>query len=127
MQREEAAQALELLKWIVGQARDDTALQTWGVIWVLHGITNGLAFVATNLLLREGYLTPWPYVLLWSATLGGNLVSIFFLKTGTAGARTFVENQIWQIWSTFIVASALVCILNYVMGLEVIFAGVVMA
>jgi hypothetical protein len=126
MNREEASQALELLKRIVSQARDDTALQNWGTIWILHGMTNAVAFVATNLLLRSGHVTPLPYAVLWTAVLAFNLVTIFLLKSGSSGVRSFVENQIWMIWSTFIVASSLVCTLNYVMGLQTIFAGVVM-
>jgi hypothetical protein len=127
MNREEATQALEILRRVVSQARDDTALQNWGTIWVLHGMTNAVAFVATNLLLRSGHATPLPYAALWTGVLFFNLVTIFLLKSGSSGVRSFVENQIWMIWSTFIVASALVCTLNYVMGLQTIFAGVVMA
>ena len=44
MNREEATQALELLRSVVSQARDDTALQNWGVIWIVHAVTNGAAF-----------------------------------------------------------------------------------
>src|SRR5262249_5570374 len=107
MNREEASQALELLKRVVSQARDDTALQNWGTIWVLHGFTNSIAFVATNLLLRSGHATPLPYAVLWTAVLVFNLATIFLLKSGSSGVRSFVENQIWMIWSTFVVASAL--------------------
>src|SRR4051794_3813521 len=51
MDREEAAQALELLSRVVRQARDDTAVQNWGAVWMVHGVTNGLAFAATGALL----------------------------------------------------------------------------
>ena len=44
MDRAQAVEALELLRRVVGQARDDTTLQNWGVIWMLHGFTNGLGF-----------------------------------------------------------------------------------
>ena len=50
MDREEATRALELLRQVVTQARDDTALQNWGRIWMIHAFTNGGGFVATNLL-----------------------------------------------------------------------------
>src|SRR4051812_34890150 len=114
MDREEATEALALLKRVVSQAKDDTALQNWGLLWVLHGITNCVAFIATNLLLNHGYRTPLPFAILWILVIGFNLVTIFALKTGTSGVRSFIENQIWVIWTTFIAASALVCILNYV-------------
>ena len=54
MNREEANQALELIRRVVAQARDDTALQNWGVIWMLHSFVNGAAFAATNWLWTEG-------------------------------------------------------------------------
>ena len=37
MDREQAVEALQLLRRVVGQARDDTTLQNWGVIWMVHG------------------------------------------------------------------------------------------
>ena len=68
MDRAQAVEALELLRRVVGQARDDTTLQNWGVIWMLHGLTNGLGFVGTNLLMWRGYDTPWAYVMLWGSS-----------------------------------------------------------
>jgi hypothetical protein len=123
MDREEATRALDVLRRVVSQARDDTALQNWGVIWMVHGTTNAGGFVATNVLVRDGLLEPWPYVLLWSGVIGFNLVSTFFLKKRRSGARSFVETQLWAIWSTFIGAVALLAILNHVMGLRTFFLG----
>jgi hypothetical protein len=58
MNRQEAVEALELLRKVVSQARDDTKLQNWGVIWMVHGVTNGAAFLATNFLMWKGTVTP---------------------------------------------------------------------
>src|SRR4051812_32988258 len=99
MEREEAIEALALLRRVVSQARDDTALQNWGAIWLLHAATNFCGFFATNLLLRAGHETPWPYAALWSAILTVNLGSIFLLKSSAAGVRSFIESQIWVIWT----------------------------
>lgn len=123
MEREEATRALELLRRVVEQARDDTALQNWGVLWMLHGITNALGFFATDALLRRGHLEPWPYVVLWSGVIGFNLVSVFLLKERRAGARSFVETQLLAIWTTFIAAVALLALLNHLMGLRTFFLG----
>src|SRR6266851_544008 len=98
MNREEATQALDLLRKVVSQARDDTTLQNWGAIWILHAFTNGGAMVLTNVLMWKGYLEPWPYMGMWAGVLAINISAIFVLKSGTAGARTFIENQIWAIW-----------------------------
>lgn len=122
MNREEATQALELIRRVVGQARDDTALQNWGVIWMLHALTNGGGFVATDWLWMQGHRGPGPYALLWSGLLAFNLLSIFFLQRGqTAGVRSFIERQIWSIWSTFVVGMVLLALLNYLLGLDRLF------
>jgi hypothetical protein len=123
MNRQEAVQALELLRKVVGQARDDTTLQNWGVIWMVHGLVNAGAFVSTNVLMWRGYQSPWPYVALWSAVLFFNVPSIFLLKSKTAGARTFVENMIWLIWTTFIATVALTGLANHLGGFKVFTLG----
>lgn len=123
MEREEATRALELLRRVVEQARDDTALQNWGVLWMLHGVTNALGFFATDVLLGRGHLEPWPFVALWTGVIGFNLLSVFVLKERRAGARSFVETQLWSIWTTFIAAVALLALLNHLMGLRTFFLG----
>ena len=123
MNRQEALEALALLRKVVSQARDDTTLQNWGVIWMVHGVTNAAAFLATNFLMRQGHLSPWPYVTLWSAVLVFNIPSIFLLKSRTAGARTFVENMIWLIWLTFIATVALTGLSNHLSGFKVFTLG----
>jgi len=125
--RQEAAEALALLRKVVGQARDDTTLQNWGVIWMLHAVTNGAGFALTSVLMWQGYETPWPYALLWSAILPVNILSIFFLKSRTAGARTFIETQIWVIWLTFIATVILTGLLNHVSGFRVFTLGPILA
>jgi hypothetical protein len=127
MNREEATQALELLKSVVSQARDDTALQNWGVIWLIHAVTNGAAFSATQLLLWRGYQVRWPFILLWSATLVLNIGLILVLKARRAGAKTFIENQIWSIWLSFIGAVMLTAVVNDLLGLRLLALGPVIA
>lgn len=108
---------------MVEQAKDDTALQNWGVLWMLHGATNAVGFFATDFLLGRGRLDPLPYVILWSSVIGFNLLSVFLLKERRAGARSFVETQLWSIWTTFIAAVALLALLNHLMGLRTFFLG----
>jgi hypothetical protein len=127
MDRAQAVEALELLRRHVGQARDDTTLQNWGVIWMLHGLTNGLGFVGTNILMWRGYETPWPYVMLWGVILPVNMSSIFLLKSRPAGAWTFFESMIWLIWTTFIGAALLATAANYFLGFSLVHLGPVVA
>ena len=123
MNRDEAIEALDLLRSVVGKTRDDTAIQNWGVIWMLHGVSNGFGFVATNWLLWRGHATPAPFLLLWCPILAFNLATVPLLKRRRSGVRSFVENQIWAIWTSFVVAVAVMAYLNYFMGLETLFIG----
>jgi hypothetical protein len=127
MDRTQAVEALELLRRVVGQARDDTTLQNWGVIWMLHGFTNGLGFVGTNILMWRGHETPWPYVMLWGVILPVNMTSIFLLKSRQAGAWTFFESMIWLIWTTFIGAALVATVANYLLGFSIAQLGPVVA
>jgi hypothetical protein len=123
MNRQEAIEALELLRKVVSQARDDTTLQNWGVIWMVHGLSNSFGFLTTNLFMWRGYSSPWPYAALWTGVLLFNIPSIFFLKSRTAGARTFIENMIWLIWLTFIVTVILMGLANHLSGFKVFTLG----
>jgi UDP-N-acetylmuramyl pentapeptide phosphotransferase/UDP-N-acetylglucosamine-1-phosphate transferase len=95
---------------------------------MVHAFTNGAGFAATDALLRRGLFTPWPYVVLWALLNGTNLLTVFFFKAKLpAGTRSFVERQMWLIWSTYVGAAALVAVCNLMLGLDRMFAGTAMA
>jgi len=122
MNREEADQALQLIRRVVSQARDDTALQNWGIIWMVHALTNGGGFLGTHLLLQQGHRSPGPFVLLWSAVVPLNLLSILWLqRSEAAGVRSFIERQVWSIWTTCMASMVLVALINWMLGLDVLF------
>lgn len=123
MDRQEATEALALLRTVVSQARDDTTLQNWGVIWMIHAVTNGGGFCFTNWMMWQNYDTPWPYVALWSVIVVINIGSIFLLKKQTAGTRTFIESQIWNIWNAYIVAVVLTGLINHIGGFRIFTLG----
>jgi hypothetical protein len=126
MNREEAAEALQLIRRVVTQARDDSALQNWGLIWILHAFTNGGGFLGTHWLYLQGHREPGPFALLWGAIIPINLLSVFFLqRREAAGVRSFIERQVWSIWTTCMAGLVLVALANWVMGLEVLFAPAV--
>lgn len=127
MDRAEAVEALELLRRVVGQARDDTTLQNWGVIWMVHAFTNAFGFVATNVLLWRGHEAWWPYASLWTLILAVNIGSIFLLKAHRAGTWTFFEKMIWLIWLTFVGSVALTGVVNVVGGFRVLQLGPIIA
>ena len=123
MDREEAAQALAVLRKVVSQTRDSTALQNYGVIWIIQGVANLAGFVGTHYLFGRGYEEPPPFVLLWGVIIAIDVAAVFFLKKERSGARTFVDTQLWTIWTTFIFAVCLTAVLNHVMGLKAFFLG----
>jgi hypothetical protein len=123
MNRDEAIEALELLRTVVGKARDDSAVQNWGILWMLHGTTNAAGFVATDWLLLQGHRTPGPFLSLWLPIIVFNLAAIPLLKRRRSGVRSFVETQIWAIWTAFTLAVVLMAYLNYFMGPDRIFLG----
>jgi len=127
MNREEATKALELLRSVVSQAKDDTALQNWGVIWIIHAFSNGAAFTATQVLLWKDQQSRLPFIGLWSVVLVCNIGLILLLKARRAGAKTFIENQIWSIWLSFIGAVMLTAVVNDLLGLKLLALGPVIS
>ncbi len=118
MERNEATEALALLRKVVDRARDDSALQNLGTIWMLHAVTNGGGFIATNLMMWENVIDWKPYAVMWGAIVVVNIGLILLLRR-RAGTRSFVDKIIWAIWSTFIAAVMLLAVLNQLMGLTV--------
>jgi hypothetical protein len=66
-------------------------------------------------------------VLLWAIILPVNMTSIFLLKSHEAGAWTFFESMIWLIWTTFIGATLLASVANYLLGFRIDQLGLVVA
>ena len=126
MERNDAAEALALLRKVVDRARDDSALQNWGLIWKLHAFTNGGGFIATNLMLSKGVTDQMPFAIMWSCIIALNIGLIFALRK-KAGTRSFVDRAIYSIWTTFIAAVILLAVLNQLMGLAIGFLAPVVA
>ncbi|MDP3277857.1 MAG: hypothetical protein Q8Q09_21920 [Deltaproteobacteria bacterium] len=128
MERDEAHNALQLLRKVASQARDDTAEQNWGIIWFLSAFSNSAGFLGTHVLMHRGHHTPTPYVGLWVGVFVLNGVWIALFKRPSRGVPTFLEKQIWAIWNTLIVAMALTAVINYRVGLSpTLFAPAVFA
>jgi uncharacterized membrane protein YciS (DUF1049 family) len=127
MKKEEAEKALAMIRQVISRTRDDTVLENWGLVWILHGITNAIAFGGTNVLTLRGTTSVPTYFALWGVILVVNLGLIFFLRKPTGGAITFVEKQIWATWMTFVAASFLVAAVNHLMGQPAFRLGPVLA
>jgi hypothetical protein len=126
MERNEAQEALALLRKVVDRARDDSALQNWGMIWMLHAVTNGGGFIATSVMLSRGR-SDWPsYAVLWTCIVAVDFLTALALRR-RAGSRSFIDRAIWATWTAFIGAVVLLAILNQMLGLAVGFLAPVVA
>jgi hypothetical protein len=126
VERNEAHEALAMLRRVVDRARDDSALQNWGAIWMVHAFTNGGGFVATDVMLGKG-MSDWrPFAAMWTCIVAIDLAVVFALRR-RAGTRSFVDRAIWATWATFIAAVILLAALNQMLGLKVGFLAPVVA
>lgn len=119
-------EALALLRRVVSQTRDDTVMQNWGLIWIIQGVINFAGFVATNVLYWRK-VPFWVFPALWFCLVAVELAITFLLKTRTAGARSFVESQIYSIWLIFFAGANLTGLINQLMGLELFLMGPMLA
>jgi hypothetical protein len=74
-------------------------------------------------LLDRGVFEPWPFIVLWTVAIGLDIAIVLALGRRRSGVRSFVESQVWAIWSIFILAVSLVAVLNHAMGLRTFFLG----
>ena len=126
MERNEAHEALAMLRKVVDRARDDSAIQNWGRIWMLHAFTNGGGFLATDVMLSKG-ISDWrPFAVMWACIVALDLGIVFALRR-RAGTRSFVDRAIWATWSSFIGAVIVLAVLNQMLGLAVGFLAPVVA
>lgn len=119
MDRDEAADALKVLRRVAAQARDDTAVQNWGLIWLFSGVSNGAGFMGTHIFMSRGDLQPPRYIALWSVVFVLNGVWILLFKKKHRGAPSFLERQLWSLWNVLILAMAATAVVNYLLGLSV--------
>ncbi|NOU34351.1 MAG: hypothetical protein HOO96_41190 [Polyangiaceae bacterium] len=119
MDREEAEDALQMLRKLASKTRDDTALQNWGLIWMCSAVTNSAGFFGTHLLMSRGSFAPLPYVGLWAVVFVFNGAFILLLKGKAEGAPSFIDRTTFAIWNTFILGMAMTALVNYLMGIQV--------
>ena len=118
IKREEAVDALNLIKSVIEKTRDESILQNWGEVFVFAGIFKLAFSLLTNKwILSEPFTTPLPYVGLWLGYLALLLFLILFFRRKSPGVRTFVEKQIWGIWIVYITACYITAFVNYVLAL----------
>jgi hypothetical protein len=88
---------------------------------MLDAVSNGAGFVATHVLMHTGHTTPWPYAALWGGVLLFDGASMVLFRIRNASSGSFLEKQLWSIWTVFIVGMGLTAVINYLLGLSVLF------
>ena len=107
MEREQAEQALSLIRKVVDQTRDDLVAQNWGLLWMLHSFSNLAAFVVIGLVV-EARALPLPFYLLPLIAAGAvNGVCIVLFSKRDQGLQSFVEQQMHGIWGAFILGTGI--------------------
>lgn len=116
MQKDDAERALQLIRKVVADTRDDLVEQNWGQLWMLHAFVNLAAFVTIGLYVdAEGM--PLPYYLaplIVAGAIDGALVLL--LGRRDRGIKSFVEWQMHGIWTTFILGTGLIDLALYLEG-----------
>lgn len=105
MEREQAEQALSLIRKVVDQTRDDLVAQNWGLLWMLHSFSNLAAFVTIGLVIEARGLA-LPFYLL--PLIGAGMINgvfIVLLSQRDQGLKSFVEQQMHGIWGAFILGT----------------------
>ncbi len=105
MNRQEAEEALGIIRKVIQNTHEDLIAHNWGMIWMVQAVTNMLGFFAVGHFIEAAGLTlPWYLV-----PLGGlafvNALVILVLGERDRGVRSFIEGQLHGIWVTFIIFS----------------------
>ncbi len=102
-----------------GETHHAVVLESWGLLWMWHGLVLLIICVITNALKLRGVASPLPYLFLWTVALGG-WASVFWQLRRRGGPISFVERQIAHLWAGAIVSSAMLYIVEIELSLPVL-------
>lgn len=108
MDKQQAEQALAIIRGVIENTREDLVAHNWGLIWMVHAFTNAAAFSAIGVFAeRQGRSIVW-YLVPLAIVAAVNLLIVLLLADRDRGVRSFIEWQLHGIWTTFIVFTLLV-------------------
>ena len=116
MNREEAEEALGIIRKVVQNTREDLVARNWGLIWMVHAFTNLAAFLAIALFVEGAGLPILWYLVPLVVVAVVDLGTVTLLARRETGVRSYIEWQLHGIWTTFIAFSGLAAVLLYVSG-----------
>jgi hypothetical protein len=105
MDRDEAEEALALIRRVVNRVHDETILQNRGTVLVVTGVLGLLACSITQYLASAHLYGGIPYAITWGIYLALGLVVNLGVRTRLGGTMTYVERHVWGTGVTFYVAT----------------------
>ena len=105
MDRQEAEEALTLVRQVVNNIHDIAILQNWGRVMVIMATLDILAFGLTQVFWSRGVHALLPYSLVWGIYLLLALLANLTVRQRLGGTNTYVERHIWANGLTFYLAS----------------------
>lgn len=115
MNREEAEQALGIIRQVVQSTKEDLVARNWGLIWIVHAFTNLAAFASVGFLVESQALSIVWYLVPLAIVAVVDLSIVILLARRETGVRSFIEWQLHGMWTTFIVFSVAAAGLIYLM------------
>ena len=103
-----------------------TVLENWGLLWMWHSLVLIVLCFATNWMQWRGVKEPLFYLAVWVAGLGTWAV-IFWRLRRRSGPVTFVERQVAHVWGGSMAASALLFVVEMLLGLPALTLSPVLA
>jgi len=113
MDREQAEQALAIIRQVVENTRDDLVARNWGLIWMIHAFIILAAFASLGLVVERQRLPIYWYLPSLALAVAVNLAILLALVKREHGVRSYVEWQLHGIWLSFIGFTALAAALIY--------------
>src|SRR5262249_11088496 len=111
---------------LLGETHHAPVLENWGLLWVYHSIALLVFFGLTNWLYLRDVRVRWPYVLIFTVGLCG-WAALFWAWRRRGGPIRFVERQLAHVWGAGIVAINLVFLVEWLLGLPVLFLAPMIA
>jgi hypothetical protein len=103
--RDQAEKTLQIIRDVIQSTHEDLVAHNWGLIWIVHSLTNGAAFAAVGVWAEARELSLFWYLVPLAVVAAVNLIVVALLMEKDSGVRSFVEWQVNGIWTTFIVFS----------------------
>lgn len=116
MDKQQAEQALSIIRGVIENTREDLVAHNWGLIWMVHAFTNGAAFASIGLFAERLDRPIFWYLVPLAVVAAVDLAIVAALVDRDRGVRSFIEWQLHGIWTTFIVFSLAVAAILQLSG-----------